>query len=106
MNTQEKSALLHRLKTLRGHLDGVSAMLEQRRSDWEVYDQIEAVQSALCNVAAILFADYLKVCQDSLANANNLLEREQVMAQIIYVCSHHLSTPIESTSNEGLHAID
>jgi DNA-binding FrmR family transcriptional regulator len=60
--TAKKCAALNRLKTARGHLDGVIRMLESDAYCVDVMKQISAVQSSLERVNRIMLHNHLETC--------------------------------------------
>jgi DNA-binding FrmR family transcriptional regulator len=61
LETHKRSAL-NRLKTARGHLDGVIAMVDDERYCPDVMKQVSAVQSSLEKVNRILLQNHLETC--------------------------------------------
>jgi CsoR family transcriptional regulator, copper-sensing transcriptional repressor len=57
-----KRSALNRLKTVRGHLDAVIAMVEDERYCPEVMKQVSALQSSLEKVNRILLQNHLETC--------------------------------------------
>ena len=60
--TAKKSAALNRLKTVRGHLDGIIRMLESDAYCVDVMKQISAVQSALERTNRVVLHNHLETC--------------------------------------------
>ncbi len=60
--TLKKSAALNRLKTVRGHLDGIIRMLESDAYCVDVMKQISAVQSALERTNRVMLHNHLETC--------------------------------------------
>lgn len=57
-----KRDVLLRLKTLRGHLDAVVAMVEREEYCPEVMKQVGAVQASLEKANRVLLANHLETC--------------------------------------------
>jgi len=57
-----KKSALNRLKTVRGHLDGVIAMVDDDRYCPDVMKQVSALQSSLEKVNRILLQNHLETC--------------------------------------------
>jgi DNA-binding FrmR family transcriptional regulator len=53
---------LTRLKTVRGHLDGVIGMVEQERYCPDVMKQVSAVQGSLEKVNRVLLQNHVETC--------------------------------------------
>jgi CsoR family transcriptional regulator, copper-sensing transcriptional repressor len=60
--TTKKRAALNRLKTVRGHLDGIIRMLESDAYCVDVMKQISAVQSALERTNRVMLHNHLETC--------------------------------------------
>lgn len=58
----KKQAALGRLKTARGHLDGIIRMLESDAYCVDVMKQISAVQSALERTNRVMLHNHLETC--------------------------------------------
>ncbi|AYE99273.1 transcriptional regulator (plasmid) [Mycobacterium paragordonae] len=60
--TAKKSAALNRLKTVRGHLEGIIRMLESDAYCVDVMKQISAVQSSLERANRVMLHNHLETC--------------------------------------------
>jgi len=60
--TAKKRAALNRLKTARGHLDGIIRMLETDAYCVDVMKQVSAVQSALERTNRVMLHNHLETC--------------------------------------------
>lgn len=60
--TAKKRAALNRLKTARGHLDGIIRMLESDAYCVDVMKQISAVQSSLERANRVMLHNHLETC--------------------------------------------
>ena len=60
--TAKQRAALNRLKTVRGHLDGIIQMLENDAYCVDVMKQISAVQSALERTNRVMLHNNLETC--------------------------------------------
>jgi CsoR family transcriptional regulator, copper-sensing transcriptional repressor len=60
--TAKKQAALNRLKTVRGHLDGIIRMLESDAYCVDVMKQISAAQSALERTNRVMLHNHLETC--------------------------------------------
>jgi DNA-binding FrmR family transcriptional regulator len=60
--TAKKRAALNRLKTVRGHLDGIIRMLESDAYCVDVMKQISAAQSALERTNRVMLHNHLETC--------------------------------------------
>jgi CsoR family transcriptional regulator, copper-sensing transcriptional repressor len=59
---EHRRSALNRLKTVRGHLDGVIGMVEEERYCPEIMKQISALQASLEKVNRILLQNHLETC--------------------------------------------
>ncbi len=60
--TVKKHAALNRLKTVRGHLDGIIRMMESDAYCVDVMKQISAVQSSLERANRVMLHNHLETC--------------------------------------------
>lgn len=60
--TVKQRAALNRLKTVRGHLDGIIRMVESDAYCVEVMKQISAVQSSLERANRVMLHNHLETC--------------------------------------------
>lgn len=60
--TAKKRSALNRLKTVRGHLDGIIRMLETDAYCVDVMKQISAVQAALERTNRVMLHNHLETC--------------------------------------------
>lgn len=60
--TERKQDALNRLKTVRGHLDGIIRMLESDAYCVDVMKQISAVQSSLERANRVMLHNHLATC--------------------------------------------
>lgn len=57
-----KQSALNRLKTVRGHLDGVIAMVEDERYCPEIMKQVSALQGSLEKVNRVILENHVETC--------------------------------------------
>ncbi len=62
MKPQHKADALNRLKTVRGHLESVIAMVDIERYCPDVMKQVSALQGSLERVNRILLQNHLETC--------------------------------------------
>jgi DNA-binding FrmR family transcriptional regulator len=62
MKASHKTSALNRLKTVRGHLDAVLAMVEEERYCPEIMKQVSALQASLERVNRVLLQNHLETC--------------------------------------------
>ena len=60
--TSKKQAVLNRLKTVRGHLDGIIRMVDSDAYCVDVMKQVSAVQSSLERANRVMLHNHLETC--------------------------------------------
>lgn len=73
---------LKRLRTVEGHVHGVIRMLESEAYCIDVIRQIQAIQSALNKISAIILEEHLKSCLITAVRGEDVAERERVLSEI------------------------
>lgn len=59
---QTKRDLLRRIRTVRGHVEGIETMIENEEYCVEILKQIAAVQASLSQIAQILTRGHMQTC--------------------------------------------
>ncbi len=62
MKEVHKTGALNRLKTVRGHLDGVIGMVEDERYCPDIMKQVSALQGSLEKVNRVLLQNHVETC--------------------------------------------
>jgi len=62
MLPQNKQAILNRLKTVRGHLDGIVRMVDEEVYCVDIMKQISAVQASLERANRLVLKNHLETC--------------------------------------------
>jgi DNA-binding FrmR family transcriptional regulator len=62
MKAVHKRSALNRLKTVRGHLDGVIGMVEDERYCPDIMKQVSALQGSLEKVNRVLLQNHVETC--------------------------------------------
>jgi DNA-binding FrmR family transcriptional regulator len=62
MKPEHKNSALNRLKTVRGHLDGVIAMVDDERYCPDIMKQVSALQGSLEKVNRVLLQNHVETC--------------------------------------------
>ena len=62
MKLIHKQSALNRLKTVRGHLDGVIAMVEDERYCPDIMKQVSALEGSLEKVNRVLLQNHVETC--------------------------------------------
>ena len=79
---QDRDEAIRRLKITEGHLRGIQRMLEEDTYCIDVIRQIQAVQSSLNKVSALLLEQHLNSCVVTALRGENLTERERILKEI------------------------
>jgi len=87
MTDDEKVALLNRLKSIAGHVNGIMSMVEQDRYCIDVIRQLQATQAAMSKVSKIILDNHLHSCLTTAIRGNDPAERERVLSEISDVFS-------------------
>jgi DNA-binding FrmR family transcriptional regulator len=79
---------LNRLKTVRGHLDGVITMVEDERYCPEVMKQVSALQGSLERVNRVLLQNHLETCvQHAVADGRTSEIVDELMETMKYTAA-------------------
>ena len=78
----ENKIVLNRLKTVEGHLAGISRMVDEGKYCIDVIQQIQAVQSALNKVTKIMLENHMNSCMITAVRGDDVGEREKVLSEI------------------------
>lgn len=62
MKDEHKRSALNRLKTVRGHLDGVIGMVDEERYCPDIMKQVSALQGSLEKVNRVLLQNHVETC--------------------------------------------
>lgn len=85
MQEDHKRAVLNRLKTGRGHLDGIIEMVEAERYCPDVMKQVSAVQASLEKVNRVLLQNHLETCVlDAVAAGRSARIVDELMETLKY----------------------
>ena len=82
-----KNDVVNRLKSVAGHVNGITTMVEQDRYCIDVIKQIQATQAALAKVSQMILDDHLHTCLTTAVRGDDADERERVLAEISEVFS-------------------
>lgn len=81
----ENKSTLRRLKTIEGHLRGITRMVEEDAYCIDVIRQIQAVDAALNKVSTQILENHLNSCVITAIKGSNAKEREKVLKEITEV---------------------
>jgi DNA-binding FrmR family transcriptional regulator len=73
---------LRRLKTIEGHMRGITRMVEEDAYCIDVIRQIQAVQAALNKVSTGILENHLNSCVTTAIRGEDPSERERVLKEI------------------------
>ncbi len=82
MDHTSKTAVLSRLKSVAGHVNGIASMVEQDRYCIDVIKQVQAAQAALAKVSQLILEDHLHSCVTTAIQGDDATERERVLSEI------------------------
>lgn len=73
---------LHRLRTVEGHVKGITKMVENEDYCIDIIRQIQAVQSALNKVSTLILENHLNSCVITAIQGEDVADRERVLKEI------------------------
>ncbi|MCI0559319.1 MAG: metal-sensitive transcriptional regulator [Nitrososphaera sp.] len=82
---EETTKIVNRLKSIRGHVQGVEKMVEEEAYCIDIVNQINAIQSALQKVNALVLDRHLHTCVTTAIRGDDPAERERVIDEIMEV---------------------
>lgn len=85
MDEKTQRAVINRLKSVVGHLNGVINMLEDDRYCIDVIKQIQATQAALTKTSEVILQNHMDTCVTTAMRGDDPAERERVIAEILEV---------------------
>ncbi|HET8999394.1 MAG TPA: metal-sensitive transcriptional regulator [bacterium] len=80
-----KEKILARLRSVEGHLRGITRMVEEDQYCVDVIKQTKAVQSAIDRVNALLLERHLNHCVSAAIKSDDARERERVVSELLDV---------------------
>ena len=84
LNTEAEKAILTRLKTVKGHIDGIERMVQNKEDCADILVQISATRSAIEKIGIYLLENNAKDCLCSAAKSVEEKERiQKTVKQII-----------------------
>lgn len=86
---QNKTALINRLKSVVGHLNGIITMVDDDRYCIDVIKQIQAVEAALAKVSNMILDDHLRTCLITAVRGEDAAERERALNEISELFAQH-----------------
>jgi DNA-binding FrmR family transcriptional regulator len=86
--TENKDAVLKRLRRIEGQVRGVERMVEENRYCIDVVTQVTAIQAALDKVALELLSDHAAHCVIGADKADQEERTEELMATVKRLLRH------------------
>ena len=80
--SEVKGDLINRLKSVSGHVNAVTRMVEDNRYCIDVIHQINAIQAALNKVSILILEDHMHTCVIDAVQSEDVGERERVLDEI------------------------
>ena len=85
MDDEHRSAVLKRLRSIAGHVNGIERMVTEDAYCIDVIKQVQAVQAALNKVNDLILAQHLNTCVIEAVRGDDKKERERVLEEIVGV---------------------
>lgn len=85
MSANTEANIIRRLKSIEGHVRGVSRMVEGEEYCIDIVNQIAAVQRALGKVSELVLDRHLHTCATTAIRGDDPRERERVIGEILDV---------------------
>jgi DNA-binding FrmR family transcriptional regulator len=82
---EETNKIINRLKSIEGHIRGIEKMVEDDAYCIDIVNQINAAQSALQKVNALILDRHLHTCVTTAIRGDDPAERERVIDEIMGV---------------------
>ena len=85
MDDEHRRAVLKRLRSISGHVNGIERMVTEDAYCIDVIKQVQAVQAALNKVNDLILEQHLNSCVIEAVRGDNQKERERVLDEIVGV---------------------
>jgi DNA-binding FrmR family transcriptional regulator len=85
MDEDHRTAVLKRLRSIAGHVNGIERMVSEDAYCIDVIKQVQAVQAALSKVNDLILANHLNTCVTEAVRGDNQKDRERVLDEIVGV---------------------
>jgi DNA-binding FrmR family transcriptional regulator len=82
MEIEHKKDVLNRLKSIAGHVNGITRMVEEDQYCIDVINQISAVQAALNKISLLVLDDHMHHCVTAAIRSDDPDQRERVLGEI------------------------
>ena len=92
MLAQNREEALRRLKSIEGHVRGVTRMVEEDQYCIDVIRQIRAIEGALEKLNLLVLESHLQQCVATAVRSDDAAERERVIGELLglFESSHEL----------------
>ena len=87
MDETTRKSITRRLASAAGHLKGIERMVADDAYCIDVIQQIQAVQSALHRVNALMLENHLHTCVTAAIQGDDPAEREQMLEEVTSIFS-------------------
>lgn len=88
MESQTRSDILRRLRSIEGHVGGVVRMVEDDRDCVAILQQLRALQGSLKQASLLLLYHHLDDCLGKLWGSATDANRQQVRSEILAIIEH------------------
>ncbi len=85
MNSENQQALLHRLRIVRGQVDGIISMVEDNRYCIDISTQLMAASAALMGINKSVLTAHLDSCVKGAMESKNTSEVDEKLGEIARV---------------------
>jgi CsoR family transcriptional regulator, copper-sensing transcriptional repressor len=85
MDDEHRTAVVKRLRSIAGHVNGIERMVSEEAYCIDVIKQVQAVQAALNKVNDLILENHLNTCVIEAVRGDNKKERERVLEEIVGV---------------------
>lgn len=85
MDETIRKDVTNRLKSVAGHINGITKMVEDDRYCIDLIKQLQATQAALSRVSEIILDNHLHTCVTTAIQGDDAADRERVLAEIMQV---------------------
>lgn len=85
MDETTRKDLTNRLKSVAGHINGITKMVEDDRYCIDIIKQIQAAQAALSRAEELILDNHLHTCVTTAIQGDDANEREKVLAEVMQV---------------------
>jgi DNA-binding FrmR family transcriptional regulator len=92
MLAENREEALRRLKSIEGHVRGVTRMVEEDQYCIDVIRQIRAIEGALEKLNLLVLESHLQQCVATAVRSDDAAERERVIGELLglFESSHEL----------------